>query len=137
MRTIRALAAAAIATLIILPAAAEDYLFDALKKPANKKAWATMMKGVKDLPPWIAQISKGGNYVGTPVTNATVGDGTDIYTFYRACKAHDCADNKLEVVFTADGSRAFAVLVIPDKPPRWFGAPDATMQAALTKAIQD
>jgi hypothetical protein len=28
---------------------------------------------------------------------------------------------------------AYGVLIDGDKPPRWFGAPDAAMRAALTK----
>jgi Inhibitor of vertebrate lysozyme (Ivy) len=136
MQRIRALAAF-VAILIVLPAAADEFLFDAMKKPAQKKAWADMMRGAKDLPHWLGQIGHGGNYVAAPATSGTIGDAPAIYSFYHACETHNCADSKLEIVFSPDGSHAFGMLVEGDKPPRWFGAPDAAMQAALTKAMDE
>jgi Inhibitor of vertebrate lysozyme (Ivy) len=134
MRNMRVLGAI-VAALLITPAAADEFLFDAMKKPAYRKAWDTMMRGAKDLPPWLGQISHGDNYVTAPATSETVGGAR--YSFFNACEAHNCADSKIEVAFSADGSRAFGMLAVDDKPPRWFGAPDAAMQAALTKSMQE
>jgi Inhibitor of vertebrate lysozyme (Ivy) len=134
MQNIRALGAI-VGALLVTPAAADEYLFDAMKKPAYHKTWDAMMRGAKDLPAWLGQISHGGNYVAAPATSATISGAA--FNFYHACEAHNCADSKIEVGFSADGSRAFGMLVDDDKPPRWFGAPDAAMQAALTTAMQE
>jgi len=113
----------------------EQYLFDVMKSSTFRHAWTEMISGAKGLPPWIAQITGKGNYVASPGTQTTIDGRT--YRLFHACKAHNCADSKIEVAFSADGGRAFGMLVDDGKPPRWFGMPDAAMQAALTKAMSE
>jgi hypothetical protein len=128
-------ALAASAVLLALPAVADDpYLFDVMKQPAYRKAYVTMLAGATHLPSWLGQITHGGNYVATPVTKATVG-GTS-YSFFHACKAHDCAGHELEVMFTPDASKAYGLVIDGNSAKRWLGVPDSDQQAALLKAQQ-
>jgi hypothetical protein len=126
-----------IATLASLPVAAAEgqYLFDVMKTPTYRHAWTEMLAGAKGLPRWIGQIAGKGNYVATPGTSATIGSRT--YRLFHACEAHNCAGNEFEVMFSADGSHAYGVLIDDGGSPRWFGAPDAEIQAALAKAMQE
>ena len=123
------------ATLWSVSADAEGaYLFDILKAPTFHKAYVTLMAREKHLPSWLHEITSKGNFVATPETDLSIG-GID-YRLFHACKAHDCAGHELEVMFSADGSRAFALLIDSGKPPRWLGHPDPQQQAALRKAMQ-
>jgi len=38
----------------------DEYLFDALKKPAYRKAWTAMLSGEKNIPGWLIAFGKGG-----------------------------------------------------------------------------
>ena len=107
-----------------------EQLFDALKHPAYKKAWAAMLAGEKGVPAWVG----GGNLTATPsvVVNA---DGTG-YEFHTACKPHDCGGNALEVMFAIGGGQAWGLLQIEGQTPRFLGKPDAPKRIALERAIR-
>lgn len=135
MQAMRALAAIVGTCAVVSAASADEFLFDAIKKPDTKKALMAMLQGTKDVPPWVAKIGRGGNFFAAPAVNATVGG--EPHVFFNACEAKDCAGSRLEIMFSSDGKRAFGVLVDGDKPPLWFGAPDADLQAALTKAVNE
>ncbi|MBW6422944.1 inhibitor of vertebrate lysozyme family protein [Rhizobium sp. XQZ8] len=112
--------------------ATKPYLFDVTKKdPAIRKALTALFKGEK-LPDWTAEILSGGNYVaGTqrvveaPIAGAFV---------YDACMPHDCFDNRLEILITADKTRAFGLLK-EDGKSRFLGKPDQDVGAIL-KSVQ-
>ncbi|MGO9006041.1 MAG: Ivy family c-type lysozyme inhibitor [Beijerinckiaceae bacterium] len=91
--------------------------------------------GATGLPRWIGQIAGKGNYVASPGTRATI-EGAN-YRLFHACEAHNCAVNEFEVMFSAGGSHAYGMLIDDGGSPRWFGAPDAEIQAALAKAVQE
>jgi hypothetical protein len=137
-KRVAALSTGALMALMIcsaLPARAADlYLFDVLKQPAYRKAYLAMMKGATHLPVWLGQITGKGDYVATPETHATI-DGVT-YRLFNACKAHDCADNIFEVMFSPGGAPAYAVLTEDKNPKRWFGNPNAAQQKALTSAFE-
>ncbi len=114
--------------------AANPYLFDLMKQPAYRKAYLAMMKRAPHLPPWLSQITGKENYVTAPADNVTI-DGTT-YLLVNACKAHDCAANALEVLFSPGGAPAYALLIEDNKPRRWFGNPNAAQQAVLSKPFQ-
>jgi hypothetical protein len=109
------------------------YLSDVMKEPAYRKAYAAMLSGASHLPSWLKQITGREDYVGTPETSATVAGIS--YRLFHACEAHDCMGHELEVMFSPDGAQAYGLLVDGNKPQRWFGAPDAAQQAALSKAL--
>ena len=116
-------------------AAAEIYLADAIKKPAYARALTTLLRGSGDLPEWTKQVVKPrGDYVGTPVTTATI-DGTR-YELFQACQPHACGDNQLEVMFAPTGAQAWAALVVDGKPIVWLGAPSLEQQKALKDAFR-
>ncbi len=112
--------------------ASKPYLFDVTKKDAAvRQALAALFKGEK-LAPWAGQILSGGNYVAgapraveAPITGATV---------YSACMPHDCFDNRLEILITADKAHAFGLLRENGKS-RFLGKPDQDVSAIL-KSVQ-
>lgn len=122
-------------TCSALPAhAANPYLFDLMKQPAYRKAYLAMMKGAKDLPPWLSQITGKEDYVTAPADTVTIAGST--YFLVNACMAHECDTNALEVLFSHGGAPAYALLIEDGKPRRWFGNPNAAQQAELSKAFQ-
>jgi hypothetical protein len=58
------------------------------------------------------------------------------YKLSFVCKPEDCAGHRFEVLFEADGLRAFGALGGKDEPPAFFGAPDPAMQEVLAKGMQ-
>lgn len=119
-----------------LAAAAEPpYLIDVIKKPSYLHALTALLKSAPKLPSWTRQVlSPSGNYVGTPATDATVGSGK--YELFFTCKAHDCDQNNLEIMFAPDGTQAWGELVVNGRSPTYLGAPNAAQQAALAAALK-
>jgi Inhibitor of vertebrate lysozyme (Ivy) len=127
-----ALLFALIASSTAQPAnAAGDYLFDVLKQPAFHKAYVAMLAGAKHLPDWLAEITGKENYVATPETAAAIGGVT--YRLFHACEAHDCAGHEFEVMFSADGTKAYGLLIDGDQPQRFFGAPNSQQAGSIAK----
>jgi hypothetical protein len=119
-----------------LAAAAEvPYLTDAIKNPAYLRALTTLLKSGPKLPRWTRQVlDRSGNYVGTPATDATV--GSTRYQLFFTCKAHDCDQNNLEIMFAPDGAQAWGAIVVDGRSPSYLGAPSAAQQAALKAALE-
>lgn len=112
--------------------AAGKYLFDVIKQPAFHKSYVAMLSGAKELPEWLSEITGKGNYVATPETSASI-DGVT-YRLFNACEAHDCEGHEFEVMFSADGTKAYGLLIDGDQPQRFFGHPNPQQQAALKDA---
>ena len=94
-----------------------------------------LLNNAARLPSWTRQVLKtSGDYVGTPVAYSSP-DGIRYELFY-ACKAHDCADNAMELMFAPNGDRAWAALMEDGKSVTYLGSPSAAQQAALKKAFQ-
>jgi hypothetical protein len=116
-------------------AAEAPYLTDAIKSPAYLRTLTALLKSAPKLPSWTRQVlSPSGNYVGTPATYATVGGSR--YELFFTCKAHDCNQNNLEVMFAPDGAQAFGALVVNGRSPSYLGAPNPAQQAALAAALK-
>src|SRR5580704_14936458 len=124
-------------TLIASAASAQEgpFLFDVLLKPAYRNGWEKLMKDVQPTPDWLMEFSKTYNGVAGPMKPATIGGKT--YELYFVCKPHDCATNKFEVMFEAATKRAYGALGGASAPPAFYGAPNAAMQEALTKALKE
>lgn len=75
-----------------------------------------------------------GDYVGNAAISATVAGVS--YELFHACKAHDCAANQLEVMFSPGGAQAWGAIVEDGKPASYLGAPSSAQQAALKAALQ-
>lgn len=114
-----------------LARADDDYLSDALKKPAYRKAWNAMLAGEKNIPDWLITFGRGGSGVNGPVKPVTV-DGRKMQASF-VCKPHDCASNQLQILFSLDASSAVAILKVDDRP-RYLGAPTPAQRAALDRA---
>jgi hypothetical protein len=113
-------------------ARAGAYLYDLVKTEPYRSAWTKMLAKERDVPSWIKDFSVTGQGVNTPAHMVPV--GVRAFTMATLCKPHDCGDNMLYVMFAPDGSAAYAKLVEAGKPPRFFGKPDAAVQAAMTGA---
>lgn len=129
---LRTLACLGFAAALAMPALANEgeYIFDALKHPAYRKAWAKMMAGEKALPEWV----RSGNITATPSVVVNI-DGAE-YEFHNGCKPHDCGGNTLEVMFPAGGGQAWGLLQIDGQPPQFLGKPDGPRKIALERAIR-
>ncbi len=104
------------------------YLFDLLKQPAYLAAWKAMLKG-EQVPAWVASYTK--TFDGPSSPSKTVTVGGQAYTLGWVCKAHDCGDNQLHVLFAPQGKQAWGLLVTGSNQ-KWLGKPDASIQAAIT-----
>jgi hypothetical protein len=106
----------------------DPYLFDMLKEPAYLAAWKAMLKG-EQVPAWVANYAK--TFDGPSSPSKTVMVGGEAYTLGWVCKAHDCGDNQLHVLFAPQGKQAWGLLVAGSNQ-KWLGKPDASIQAAIT-----
>jgi hypothetical protein len=118
-----------------LPATAADpYLFDVVKKPAYARALTSLLQGAR-LPSWTHNLlSPRGDYVGSPVDDVTIA-GTR-YELFNACKAHECDSSRVEVMFSPNGTQAWAGVYEAGKPITWLGAPSPAQQEAMKGALQ-
>lgn len=115
--------------------AEDDYLFDALKKPAYQKAWKTMLASERNVPGWLINFGKGGPGVAGPLKQITV-DGRRMQAS-TVCKPHDCAGNELHILFSLDASSAVGSLVSEGGRPRYLGSPTPAQRMALDRAMAD
>jgi hypothetical protein len=106
------------------------YLLDLIKTEPYRSAWTRMLAKQHDVPSWIKDFAVTGDGVNTQSHMVPV--GYKAFTLATLCKAHDCADNMLTVIFAPDGTQAYARLVEAGKPPRLFGKPDAQVTGALS-----
>ena len=111
----------------------QPYLFDLLKEKPYHAAWDAMFKGEKKVDPWIVAFGKTYDGVTDKIKTLIVGGQSD--TFGWVCKPHDCGSNQLYVLFAPTAGAAWGMLVT-DKGTRWFGSPNDTVKAALTKAAK-
>ncbi len=88
------------------------YLFDLLKKPAYLAAWKAMLAG-EQVPAWVSQYAK--TFDGPSTPSITVQVGGLAYTLGYVCKAHDCGDNQLHVLFAPAGKQAWGLLATGDE----------------------
>jgi hypothetical protein len=116
-------------------AAAQEgpYLFDLLKQPSYLAAWKAMLKGAT-VPAWVASYAKTFDGPSSPAKDVPVGSET--YTLGWVCKAHDCGDNQLYVLFSPDGGQAWGLLITAGGQRQWLGAPDAAIQAAIESNME-
>ncbi len=116
-------------------AAADVYLFDAIRSPAYARALATLLRSAGGLPDWTRELVKPrGDYVAAPAEYQTIA-GTR-YELFNGCKAHDCADNRIEVMFAPNGTQAWGAILIDGKTITYLGGPSPAQQSALKAAVQ-
>lgn len=123
-------AALLLGALVSAPASAQQgrYLFDVVKREPYRGAYAALTAPMIAAQPW---MDKAGG-VASPGTTLRI-DGA-AYQLYSLCKPHDCGDNMLMVLFSADGRRAVGAFRTPEGT-RYLGAPDAGQRQALDAAF--
>ena len=128
-----------LACLIVVasPALAADdenpYLFDLLGDDAYRAAWNGMLAG-EQVPKWVKAYAKDFDGPSSPSTQVSVGG--EPYTLAWVCKAHDCGDNQLYVLFAPGARQAWGLLISAGNQRRWLGNPDAAVQAAILSGVQ-
>jgi hypothetical protein len=110
----------------------DPYLFDLLKQPSYLSAWKAMLAG-EHVPAWVSNYAK--TFDGPSSPSKTVQVGGQAYLLGYVCKAHDCGDNQLHVLFSPNGSRAWGLLVTGQQR-RWLAKPDAAIQAAIQSNLE-
>jgi hypothetical protein len=117
-----------------VPVARADapYLFDLLKQQSYLSAWKAMLAG-ESVPKWVASYAK--TFDGPSSPAKTIWVGAESYTLGWVCKAHDCGDNQLYVLFSPGGGRAWGLLVTGGNE-KWLGRPDPAIQAAIKSGME-
>jgi len=116
--------------------AADDekpYLYDLLGDHDHLTAWNGMLAG-ETVPAWVKNYAKDFNGPATPSKDVPVGG--EPYTLAWVCKAHDCGDNQLYVLFAPGARTAWGLLINPGDKRAWLGRPDTAIQAAILSGVQ-
>ena len=118
--------------LIATGASAEQYLPEIASKAPYKKAYAEMLS----FPSWVSKAQG----TASPVERVSV-EGKS-FTVGHMCKPHDCADNQLSVVFSADGTKSWGLLATRSVDGKAFnkqllGNPDSVIEGLLNKSFSD
>lgn len=115
-------------------AQAQEYLFDILAKPAYLKSWNALFAGEKNVDAWLGRYAKTKDGPASPGKRVTLGGAA--HYVGNVCKTHDCGDNRFFVLFTADGTKAWGLLVRNGTTERFFGNPDDARKDALRAAAR-
>ena len=109
------------------------YLFDLLGEDRYLQAWNGMLAGAA-VPAWVKAYAKDFNGPSSPSTEVSVGG--EPYMLAWVCKAHDCGDNQLYVLFAPGGRQAWGLLISAGDNRAWLGNPDPAIQAAILSGVQ-
>lgn len=127
--------AAAWSAILLLSApgafAADEYLFDVLKKKTYLSTWNALIASQPDAPDWLKAYAKTKDGPATPAEPVTAGSKT--YQVGMVCKTHDCGDNRFFVTFIGKGRTAYGLLV-HGKQRTFYGSPEPEVAEALKKA---
>ncbi|MEE8633258.1 MAG: Ivy family c-type lysozyme inhibitor [Methyloceanibacter sp.] len=119
------------------PAYAEDatkpYLPDLLKKASYLNAWNGMLAS-ESVPAWVKNYAKSFTGPATPSKNVAVSG--EPYTLAWVCKAHDCGDNQLYVLFAPGAKQAWGLMILNGDNRSWLGRPDTAIQAAILSGVE-
>ena len=107
------------------------YLYDQIKKPPYMHSLRAALAGHR-VPGWIWVFLKGGRGVANPGLAVKAGDHP--YELYNVCKAHDCANNVLFVLYAPDGAKAWGMLSVARRRPVLYGHPGSEQMQLLRSA---
>jgi Inhibitor of vertebrate lysozyme (Ivy) len=108
------------------------YLFDLLKQKPYLAAWNGMLAGAS-VPAWVKSYTK--TFDGPSSPSKSVPLQGKVYTLGWVCKAHDCGDNQLHVLFAPGAAQAWGLLTTSGQQ-KWLGNPDATIQTAINSNLE-
>jgi Inhibitor of vertebrate lysozyme (Ivy) len=135
MRRVYWLAAIVCMACSAAAAANEAYLTDVMKIPSYSAALTRLLTNAGTLPRWTRQVlNASGDYVGAPAAYSAV-DGKR-YELFHTCKAHDCFNNQLEVMFSPNGAQAWGAVKSNGNSVLYLGAPTPAQRSALKAALQ-
>jgi hypothetical protein len=131
--------AALLTVAVLIPpslaiAAETQFLFDVLRLPHYRMSWNKLMKDVQPTPDWLRQFDKDFDGAAGQLMPVTI-DGK-AYQMSYVCKPTDCAGRRFEVLFDAEGLRAYGALGGKNEEPAFFGGPTPPIQEALAKAVK-
>ena len=113
-------------------ARASANLRELIKSEPYRTAWTQMLAKERNLPDWVKDFAVTGEGANTPGRMVPV--GYQAYLLSTLCMGQDCANHKLQVMFTADGGTAYGELIETGKAARWLGKPDAASRKAMAEA---
>ena len=58
------------------------------------------------------------------------------YTLAWVCKAHDCGDNQVYVLFAPGAKQAWGLMILNGDNRSWLGRPDTAIQAAILSGVE-
>lgn len=108
------------------------YLEDLLKQPNYFAAYTSLVRTAAKKETWLTGYK--GMPAGPTIPNTTVKMGAETMTVAAACKAHDCNERQLFVLFSADGGKAWGQLRLPEGTT-FLGNPDAATRKALAAQV--
>jgi inhibitor of lysozyme (Ivy) len=109
------------------------YLYDLLSDASYLSAWNGMLAG-EDVPDWVSGYATDFNGPTSPSSEVPVGG--EMHTLAWVCKAHDCGDNQLYVLFAPGGAQAWGYLITGGDHTRFLGGPNAAIQDVLLNAVR-
>ena len=119
-----------------VPAFAEDatspYLYDLLKTARYLNAWNGMLAS-ESVPAWVKNYAKNFNGPATPSKDVAVGG--EPYTLAWVCKAHDCDNYQLYVLFAPGARQAWGLMISGGDKRSWLSRPDTAIQAAILSGV--
>jgi hypothetical protein len=123
----------ALALLLAATAAgAQDgpYLFELLKKPDYLRSYRSILHGAEQREVWLT--SARGTPDGPSTPSRTIVLSGKRYTLASVCKAHECDEYRLFLLFSENGKQAWGLLRRGDDQT-FLGAPDAEKRQALAQ----
>ncbi|MDK4718605.1 Ivy family c-type lysozyme inhibitor [Rhizobium sp. CNPSo 3968] len=108
------------------------YLYDLLKDPVHAQSWKTMLSSAKQAPAWVRD---GNRFIAEPVKTISA-DSTD-YSLSIIAEQHATNDGQAAILFTMDGTQAWAEIQEEGSQKRYLGNPSAAQKNALDKALAE
>lgn len=105
---------------------------DLMKQQGYLSAWNAMLVN-ETVPDWVTRFATTLDGPSIPVIEVPV--LSEKYTLAFTCKAHDCGDNQVYVLF-APGARDAWGMLIEEGKVRWLGEPDSTVQQAILDSVE-
>jgi hypothetical protein len=107
-------------------------LAELMKQKGYVYAWDGMLSG-ETPPPWVAGYAK--SLDGPPVPTIPVPLDGETYTLGFVCKANDCEDNQLYVLFAPEQRDAWGLLV-SGGGITWLRRPNERIQDAIRSGLR-
>lgn len=112
--------------------AKDVYLYDLLKDPVHARSWKAMLSSAKGAPAWVRDENR---FIAEPVTMISI-DSKD-YTISVIAEQHATNDGQAAILFTKDGTQAWAEIQDEKSLKLYLGNPSASQKTALDKVLAE